>query len=53
MEVKLFIGALGCPYELLRALKDPLRGPKWLKMTIKVKKSKKHNIISNKGPFFD
>ena len=56
LEVKLLIGALGGPHELLVALKGPpqrpLRGKKWLKMTIKVKKLKNHNRINNQGPFF-
>ena len=41
MEVKLLIGALGGPHELLGGPKDPPRGPKWLKMTQRVKNRKK------------
>jgi hypothetical protein len=40
MEVKHLIGALGGPHELVGGPKDPPRGPKWLKMTLKEKKSK-------------
>ena len=52
LEAKLLIGALGGPHKLLGAPKGPLRGQKWLKMTIKVKKSKNHDRINNQGPFF-
>ena len=52
MEVKLLIGALGDPHELLGGPIGPPRGPRWLKMTKKVKKSKKHVKINNQGPFF-
>ena len=52
LEVKLFIGTLGGPHELPGAPKGPPRGPKWPKMTITVKKLKKHNRINNQGPFF-
>ena len=38
IEVKHLIGALGGLQEYLGAPKDPLRDPKWLKMTIKEKK---------------
>ena len=40
LDVKLPIRALGGPYELPGAPKGPPRGPKSLKMTISVKKSK-------------
>ena len=36
-------------------MRHPQRPPwdqKWLKMTIKVKKLKNHNLINNQGPFF-
>ena len=52
MEVKLLMGALGGPREKASAPKGPPRGPKWLKITIKVKKLKKINRIINQGPFF-
>ena len=40
IEVKLLIGALGGPQGYLGAPKDPPRGLKWQKITLKEKKSK-------------
>ena len=51
MEVKLLIGALGGPHELLGGLEDPPRGPKWLKMTQRVKNRKKMSEIVIKVRF--
>ena len=55
MEVKLLIGALRSSPEIASAPKNPQippRRPKWLKMTIDVKKLKKNNRMIIQGPFF-